>query len=334
MKRSKARAIVFVIISLLIFASDAGARKKEPAKEPAKLSGNIIISGAFALYPLAVKWGDEFSKLNPDVVVDVSAGGAGKGMADALAGVVDIGMVSREIHSEEISKGAFSLAVAKDAVVVTVNEKNHALKELQAKGLKRETFIGIWITGKAKTWWDVLDTAKPFSLNVYTRSDACGAAEVWAGYLGKKQEDLQGIGVFGDPGIAQAVKLDELGIGYNNINFAYDPRTRKPVAGLAVVPIDLNGNGKIDTEENFYETVDQINKAIGEGRYPSPPARELYFVTRGKPVKKQVLAFLQWVLTDGQKFVADTGYVPLSAVKLESELSKLQPPAPAATPKK
>jgi len=335
MKRNKPAAIVLAIISLLIFADDACAKKKEQAKEPEKLSGNIIISGAFALYPMAVKWGDEFSKLNPNVVVDVSAGGAGKGMADALAGVVEIGMVSREIHPEEISKGAFYVAVAKDAVVVTVNEKNPTLKELQAKGLKKEAFIDIWITGKAKTWWEVLDAAKPFALNVYTRSDACGAAEVWAGYLGKKQqEDLLGVGVFGDPGIAQAVKLDEMGIGYNNINFAYDLKTKKPVAGLAVVPIDLNGNRKIDVEENFYETLDQIDKAIAEGRYPSPPARELYFVTKGKPAKKQVLAFLKWVLTDGQKFVAETGYVPLSAAKLETELSKLQPPAPAQTPKK
>lgn len=42
-------------------------------------------------------------------------------MADALAGAVDIGMVSRPIFDEEIEKGAFWVAAAKDAVLCTVN---------------------------------------------------------------------------------------------------------------------------------------------------------------------------------------------------------------------
>ncbi len=43
---------------------------------------------------------------------------------------------------------------------------------------------------------------------MYTRSDAAGAAETWAKYFGKKQEDIQGVAVFGDPGLALAVKKD------------------------------------------------------------------------------------------------------------------------------
>ena len=50
-----------------------------------ELSGEISLSGAFALYPLAVKWGEEFQKLHPNVKIDISAGGAGKGITDALA---------------------------------------------------------------------------------------------------------------------------------------------------------------------------------------------------------------------------------------------------------
>jgi phosphate transport system substrate-binding protein len=70
-------------------------------------SGTITISGAWALYPMMMRWSEEFTRSYPDVQFDISAGGAGKGMADALAGAVDIGMVSREIHPEEIDKGAF-----------------------------------------------------------------------------------------------------------------------------------------------------------------------------------------------------------------------------------
>ena len=71
---------------------------------------------------MAVKWSEEFRKINPDVRIDISAGGAGKGIADVLGGMVEIGMVSREIYPEELNKGAFPIAVTKDAVVAVVSE--------------------------------------------------------------------------------------------------------------------------------------------------------------------------------------------------------------------
>ena len=55
--------------------------------------------------------------------------------------------------------------------------------------------------------------------------------------------------MFGDPGVASAVQKDKVGIGFNNIAYAYDQKTRRPYAGLAIIPLDVNGNGKIDPEE-------------------------------------------------------------------------------------
>lgn len=288
------------------------------------LEGRITLSGAFALYPLAVKWADEFRKIHPDVKIDLTAGGAGKGMTDVLNNMVDIGMVSREVYPEEVKKGAFAFAVAKDAVVAVVNSNNPAINDIVTKGLKKDAGNNIWITGKYKTWSQAFATKSASPIHVYTRSDACGAAEVWAKYYGKKQEDLLGSGVFGDPGLALAVKKDQLGIGFNNIGYAYDHTTKKQVSGIRVVPIDLNNNGKIDADENFYDTMDNIVNAIAAGKYPSPPARELYFVTKGKVTNKLVAEFIRWALTDGQKYVYESGYIALSKDKLAKEAGKLK----------
>ena len=290
-----------------------------------KSSGQISISGAFALYPMVVKWADEYKKINPGVRFDISAGGAGKGISDALNGMVEIGMVSREIYPEEIKKGAFPIAVTKDAVVAVVSELNPAINDIMAKGLKKDAGNNIWITGRVTTWAQAFGSKTASPIHVYTRSDACGAAEMWAKFFGKKQEDLLGVGVFGDPGLAQAVKRDPLGIGYNNIGYAYDATTRKLIKGLKVVPIDLNNNGKIDADENFYDSMNDIITAIASGKYPSPPARELYFVLKGSPVKNKVLTdFIKWVLSDGQKFVNEAGYISLTSTIIESERMKLK----------
>ena len=289
-----------------------------------KSTGQISFSGAFALYPMVIRWADEYKKINPGVRFDISAGGAGKGISDALNSMVEIGMVSREIYPEEIKKGAFPIAVTKDAVVAVVSELNPALNDILAHGLKKDAGNNIWITGRCTTWAQAVGAKSTAPIHIYTRSDACGAAEMWAKFFGKKQEDLLGVGVFGDPGLAQAVKKDPVGIGYNNIGYAYDATTRKQIKGLRVVPIDLNNNGKIDSDEDFYTSMNDLIEAISSGKYPSPPSRELYFVMKGNPKNNKVITeFIRWVLTDGQKFVNEAGYISLTKDKIDTERKKL-----------
>jgi len=304
----------FIFMAGLLSAFLSGQAQK-PAQE-----GNLSLSGAWALYPMAIKWQEEFQKIHPKVRIDVQAGGAGKGIADVLSGAVDIGMVSRDIQKVEVDKGALPIAVTKDAVVPMISAKNPLLREILKKGLKRDQFLALWINEQAKTWGGLVGVKNSAPVRVFTRSDACGAAETWAAYMGKKQEDLKGVGIYGDPGLAEAVRREPLAVGYNNVNYAFDPKTLKPVAGLSVLPIDINENGVVDPEEDFYADRDRMTKAIAEGRYPSPPARNLFFVTKGKPQKPLLVEFIKWVLTGGQKYVPETGYINLSAETLAEGL--------------
>lgn len=295
--------------------------RRELRKE---LKGEIQLSGAFALYPIAVKWAEEFRKMHPKVRIDISAGGAGKGITDALSKVVDLGMVSRDVYPQEIENGAFPIAVVKDAVVPTVNSNNPLIGKLLAVGLRKEAAEKLWVTASARTWGDVLGVESTVPVHVYTRSDACGAAETFAAWLGVKQEDLEGTAVFGDPGVTSVVQRDKVGIGFNNIAYAYDINTKKNYRHIAVIPLDLNDNGRIDPEEDFYTTSTELGAAIAEGKYPSPPARNLFMVSNGVPEKQEVLAFLEFILTDGQRYAAEVGYIGLDEELLDEELSKLQ----------
>jgi phosphate transport system substrate-binding protein len=309
------RLLILSVLSL--FAGSTAAQKN------AGLKGRITITGAFALYPMAVKWAEEFKKIHPGVKIDISAGGAGKGMTDVISKMVDIGMVSRDIYPEETKKGAYSISVTKDAVVPVISASNPKVNEILAKGLKKDIAARMWITGSVKTIQQAFGIKTTIPVRVYTRSDACGAAESWAKYFDKKQEDLLGVGVFGDPGLAQAVGKDPLGVGFNNICYVYDLKTKQPYPGIKVLPLDLNNNGKVDADENFYGNLDQIVNAISTGKYPSPPARELYFVTSGKPTSKVLVEFMKWVLTDGQKFVNSSGFIKLPEEVLIEERKKL-----------
>jgi len=321
--------LTFVLVLVLVLAPTVQgqeSRKKDGTTSPKmnqELQGTIRVSGAWALYPMMVSWGEEFRKIYPKVRIDISAGGAGKGAADALAGLVDIGMVSREINPEEVRQGAFYVPVVKDAVFPMLNEGNPVFsKGLAQKGVRKQTFVDLWIRGTDLTWGEVAGTTSKDKVRVYTRSDSCGAAETWAQYLErKKQEDLQGVGVYGDPGLAEAVRKDVFGIGYNNLNYAYDFKTGLPPKGLSIIPIDVNENGRVDPEEDL-RTKTKAIQAVSSGHYPSPPARDLYLITKDgfKGVTK---SFVLWILTDGQKYVDENGYIKLIKTQMDQSLRKL-----------
>ena len=303
-------------------AADTTAADNTAAEEPAPAEEErtIAVSGAFALFPMMTVWAEQYTALHPNIHFDVQGGGAGKGMTDVLAGAVDIAMVSRALKPEETDQGAYGVPVTIDAVVATVNADNPHLDAILAQGLTPEAAAAIWMSQGTTTWGQLLGTDATEAITVYTRSDSAGAAEVWAKFMGGSvQEDLKGTAVNGDPGVAEAVRQDALGIGYNNIGFAYDLSTGSQLEGLRVIPLDLNGDGQIGADESFYDTKDDIANAIAAKVYPSPPARELYLVTKGEP-DPAIVEFYRWVLTDGQAMVSDAGYVNLSADRLTEAL--------------
>jgi len=310
----KSKPIYYVILFSIFFSGCFSKGNREHT---------ITISGAFALYPLVIKWAEEFNKEHPEVKFNITGGGAGKGMADALSGTVDLGMFSRTITQAEKDKGVWWVGLTIDAVVPTISADNPFLEILYTRGVSRDEFRKIFIEGSYHTWEELLGIEGKSEMVVYTRSDACGAAETWGEFIGGSQEDLLGVGIFGDPGLADAVSKDKLGIGFNNTIYVYDVITGKKRQGIEVIPIDINGNGLLDNSENFYTLFDDILKAIAEEKYPSPPSRELYFVAKSKPEKKVVSDFIKWCLTHGQKYVTEAGYVPLKQDVIDYYLLKL-----------
>ena len=333
---------VLVVLSMLLAACGSSAPAESPAaNEPAaqapaaqsaateapaqeQLSGTISVSGAFALYPMMTVWADEFSKLHPDVQFDVQGGGAGKGMTDTIAGAVDIGMISRSIKPEEESQGIFWVPVTKDAVFPIISDKNPVKDQILAQGISQEIFSKIFISGEIKTWGEVIgDPSVTDQINVYTRSDSAGAAEQWAKFSGgKAQDELKGIGINGEPAMVDTVLKDPLGIGYSNLNSIFDLGSGSMVPGIAVPPIDINTNGQADAGE-IYKVKKDAFTAVANDTYPSPPARFENLATKGKPTGL-ALAFIEWILTYGQQYLEQAGYVPLTPEQQADSLAKLK----------
>lgn len=120
-----------LLVLLLTCLGVVSCSRKEAAGTPEGLEGSVSISGAFALYPLAVQWTGDFAEKYPGVRIDLSAGGAGKGMTDVINGMVDFAMMSRDLHDEEREKGAVDFPVGRDAVLPVLSATNPLLEKIR-----------------------------------------------------------------------------------------------------------------------------------------------------------------------------------------------------------
>ena len=86
--------------------------------------------------------------LNKNVKISVQQSDSTTGVTDAIEGISDIGMASREVKDEELAKGVDAKAMALDGIAVIVNLNN------ELSDITSESVLGIY-TGTITEWADV-----------------------------------------------------------------------------------------------------------------------------------------------------------------------------------
>lgn len=288
----------------------------------------VRISGGVGPLPMVEVWADLYADEH-DVSFDITGGGTGVGVSDLRNGQVDVAMMGREPEPEEIEEGLFAVPMLVDTVVGTVNADNPVLDELQEDGLTREDLEAIF-TREVTNWGEVVDADVDEEIVVYGRSDASAAYKQWGDFLGGEddsytQDELQSRtdgNHNGDQPVAQAIGQNENAISLNNINYVYALESGELEGDIRPVPLDIDGTG-LDEDEDFYETRDEFLAAVEDGIYPAPPAREMFLASDGE-FEGAAYDFVEWVLTGGQQYVSDNGYVPLEEDRLEAAQDDLE----------
>lgn len=297
-----------ILLTLLL----PGCKQQTPrstADLPSK-NGPVKIAGAYALYPLMQLWIREFQKLHPDIKIEIQPIGSGRGLTELMRGNADLAMVSGDIP-ESRDTMIWIAPVARLATVIICNAENPYLKKIRAQGMNRDDLAAIFTNDNPKKWGDLFGKPGKDPIHIYIRSDSSGAADVLAKYLWIGPGDMKGTGVNGEDKLIEAVKKDPLALGYCNFIWAFDPATFRFADGFNIVPLDLNNNGKIDPKESFYDSVPRLQRAMWSGKFPCALTRSLSLASKGKPGTKEVVEFLKYILTDGQKLVANEGYIEL-----------------------
>ena len=67
------------------------------------------------------KLSEAYAAVNSDVKIEITQSDSSTGMTDAIEGISDIGMASRDLKDSEIEKGLKSTVIAMDGIAVIVN---------------------------------------------------------------------------------------------------------------------------------------------------------------------------------------------------------------------
>jgi len=254
-----------------------------------RLSGSINVAGSDTMVNLAQAWSEAFMTTNPGVNIAVKGGGSGNGITALINGTTDFADSSRNVKDEEkqaaSAKGEtlVETAVAKDGISVIVNPANK-VTDLTTDQL------GKIYRGEITDWSEVGGASAQIVL--LGRDTSSGTYEFFKeAVVGKDKEYAKSMrNLASNQAILAEIEQNANAIGYVGLGYAQE-------AGDKVVRLKVDG---------VEDTVDNVLS----GTYPL--SRDLYMVSNGEP-KDLMKSYIDWILgADGQKIVADQGFVPLS----------------------
>ncbi len=252
----------------------------------------ITIKGSDTLVRLGQRWAEEYMKQNPGVIIQVSGGGSGTGIAALLNGTTDICEASRDMKEKEYKLAEknnikpLRVSVALDGIAVFLHKENpvEVLSITQLKGI---------YTGSITNWKEV--GGSDHQIILYGRENNSGTYSFFKKKVLNKEDYSDYTQTLpGTAAVVNAVSKDEFGIGYGGIAWAKGVKFAKVQDGekAPVAPSD---------------------ETVSNGSYPI--SRDLYWFFNGTPTG-ELKKLVNWCLSeDGQKLAASIDYVPLSKSK-------------------
>jgi len=297
MKRFIAAIIGITLITGALSA--CASNKTDTPNSAGTVSGSISASGSSALYPLVKMAADQFKKDNPNVSMNIGAGGSGTGLNNVLTGTVDIG--NSDVYAEE-KLGADDAAKLVDHKVCVIGVSIIVNADVGATvtNLTKDQLKGIF-DGSIANWKDVGGPDE--SITIINRPTTSGTRSLFAQWALDGQS-----GVEGD----QSLQTDDsnallAAVGNTKGTIGYIALSYLATMGANICKVQLDG---VDADyDNIYNNT-----------YPVWGYEHMY--TNGEP-NAQVKAFLDYMVSDTIMTKAETlGYGMTSKLNSDAANSR------------
>ena len=155
-------------ISVLFLLVGCASNTPALPPTPTPLIGRITFAGSTTVQPLAAKLGAAFQAQQPQLQLDIAAGGSVVGIKAVHDGTADIGMASRALTTTEAA-GITQYQIASDVIAIIVNQSN------PIGGLTRAQLHAIYL-GQLTNWKDLGGPDRPIVLVVREKNSGTRGA--------------------------------------------------------------------------------------------------------------------------------------------------------------
>jgi phosphate transport system substrate-binding protein len=273
----------------------------------------VVVTGTRFAYPLVQKWIDTYNEANPDVQIIIEARGSADPQYDILIEAYD--------QPEEVKAKREYVHIARYAILPVSNDKSAFAKTYSDKGLNRALINQLYFHDLFADAEKEIKIKEPFT--IYTRLQKGGAPIAFTKFFGFEQKDIKGKAIAGaDEHLLKAIIRDSTAVSYLPLTLVYDHASGKQISGLTVLPVDLNGNDKVSDEEKIYGDLSTvINKieSTESKELKNLPIEYLHLSVDKKNATPEAIAFLKWVIENGQKDLHQFGYLLPQTTKKEKE---------------
>lgn len=308
----------FLIVGFLLFFATDIANSQE-SKSTDLQTGSVSIMCSPDLHELTSKWASEYSSLNPEVKIEI----INASFENTKLGTDEnLGFMSNKALSVSNDAGLWKLAVGRNVIVPVINSGNPYLTELQKKGIAQERFIQIFKNAGTLNWGTLASNSSKEKVRIYVVNDETVKSGLSKFLKDTKIQDARiTFGTRED--VISAIQSDPYAIGFCKVVDVQNIDNQSLIANVSLLPIDKNGNGTIDYMEDIYADMNTFHRGVWIGKYPKMLVTNIYAVSSTQPVNEAELAFLKWVLTDGQKYMSASGFSDLASSESQSQLDKI-----------
>lgn len=309
--------IVFQVSAQADFTTSSGKPDKEnlnPTPAERRQNNVVAVTGVRFAYPIVQKWIDDYNVAYPDVQIIIES----RGTNDPAG--YDILIEAYEPEAEA-KKSRDYVYIARYAILPIANSSSAFSKVYSARGLNQKLIKQLFFHDVFADKKESVLVKEPYT--VYTRLQKAGAPIIFSKYFGYQQKDIKGKSIAGsDEHLLKAVLRDSFALSYLPLNLLFDHSTLKPVEGVTILPVDLNGNGKVSEDEKFYNDLPVIIQRLEESdpaEIINVPVEYLNFsVPRDNP-HPEATAFLRWIIEHGQPDLHAFGFLKPEKARLENE---------------
>jgi len=294
------------------------SKKTDPAKHATAADRRqnkvIAITGVRFAYSLVQKWIDDYNQINPDVQIIIES----RGTSDPTK--YDI-LIEAYEPDAETKKSRDYVYIGRYAILPVANSYSAFSKTYSNKGLNRDLIKQLFFHDIFSDKKEQAVIKEPYT--IYTRLQKAGAPITFSKYFGFQQKDIQGKSIAGaDEHLLKAVLRDSTALSYLPLNLVYDQKTGKPLQGVTILPVDLNGNGKVSDDEKFYDNLTTVIQRLEERSQEeinNVPIEYLNFSVDKSGSSPEAIAFLQWVIQNGGNDLHAFGFLKPEQSRLEKE---------------